>query len=98
MEKDIKEIVKAAAERYGIEYNENQLYPRIRHSNGEIIELSKEKFIETIGISFINNQNWSKNPEIEKMVWENTEIGFYLTDNIESDYVIDKNIGTNTAA
>ena len=50
MEKDIKEIVKAAAERYGIEYNENQLYPRIRQSNGEIIELSKEKFIETIGI------------------------------------------------
>ncbi|AWI13740.1 hypothetical protein CQJ30_17230 [Caldibacillus thermoamylovorans] len=46
----------------------------------------------------VNNQNWSKNPEIEKMVWENTEIGFYLTDNIESDYVIDKNIGTNTAA
>jgi len=57
MEKDIKEIVKDAAERYGIEYNENQLYPRIRHSNGEIIELSKEKFIETIGISFIDNQN-----------------------------------------
>ena len=57
MEKDIKKIVKAAAERYSIEYNENQLYPRIRHSNGEIIELSKEKFIEAIGASFINNQN-----------------------------------------
>jgi hypothetical protein len=82
MEKDIQAIIKEAAARYGLGYNENKNQPTIKRENGKVDIISKENFDKAFGFkSPSNNEKWMKVPEGKSITWENNkEVYFSLNE------------------
>lgn len=86
MKKDLKTIIKEAADRYGLEYNEQQLYPTLKRSDGTVEIIKKENFYKALGLNNKTiHEKWSKVPGEKPMTWvNNTTNEFNFTEDFKS--------------
>lgn len=100
MKRDIQEIIKEAATRYGLKYNESQTQPTIRRQDGTVDIISKENFYKVFGISYPNAQEkWSEMPGEESVTsWGNTsKVEFYFYEDYEDMHTFKYNDQKNVA-
>ncbi|PKR82451.1 hypothetical protein [Heyndrickxia camelliae] len=88
MKRDLQTIIKEAAARYGLEYNEAQTQPSILRSNGTVEVIPKNRFQEALGI-VVSNEKWTKIPEVDSMTWENkSSVRYVLMGDLTKDMLI----------
>lgn len=70
MTKDLQTIIKEAAERYGLGYNEQQQQPTITRKDGTINVISRADFHKAFGLDAPETQDkWTK--VLESVTWVN---------------------------
>lgn len=79
MEKDIQDIIRAAAERYGLGYDLNSEYPTVLQSDGSIKVLKNEDISSIFSLA-PTNQGWTK--ITEEMNWSSNNFKFKLGEHL----------------
>ncbi|MEY2195331.1 hypothetical protein AB7942_21715 [Neobacillus sp. BF23-41] len=94
MKRDLQTIIKEAAARYGLEYNEKQTQPTIQRPDGTVDVISKENFYKAFGVTLPKAQEkWSEIPGEESVTWQNTsKVDFDLTEDMHFFRYNDKKI------